>query len=735
MSLNLIRRLIKGSALTAQEHDGNLDKLETAVLGKAAAGAIGSSGLTMATLRILGRTTTGAGAIETIEVIGATLANGVLTITGGGATDLDYVASTRTVTSSTGSDAVLTLADGVNAGLMSSADYLKLLSLTFGVLPVPVYNNTGATIAKGVPVYVTGSSGTRITIAPADASLEATAARTIGLTSAAITNNTEGTVIAVGELTGLNTSTLTEGQIIWLSETTGAMTTTRPTQPAHGVVLGYCVKQGAGTSGIVYVKVDNGLEIDELHDVLITSKATGQALMLAADGLWKNRSLVAADLSDSSASGRTVLTGTPAQGRSGLELGSAAQAATTDFATAAQGALASTAVQPATLAGYVQTSDARLSDAREWSAVTIDQAEAEAGTATTRRAFTAQRVFQAVAAWWSGYSSTVGKALATAVDAAAGRTAISAAASGAIGSSGLTMATARLLGRTTASTGAPEEITVVGATLSGGVLTITGGTASPGGTSGQVQFNNAGALGGAAGLTIDGSGNIDVGVVSGRLRLPVSVSASPQTGDVYLSSGSLRFRDGNNVEQQPELTPDVYAVGNWITPQVGTVATGGGMTANTIYLAPLRILRACTIGDLGVSVSTAVAGSSLQLALYARGADGAPAGLPITSTGSISAGTATSVSGNASATLAPGLYWAGINSTAAIAVGTISPSSYGGSIVGLSGLADVLSARTGRILSFTFGTWPDLTANPTGIIPSGVGNRIPFVAMRITALP
>jgi hypothetical protein len=159
------------------------------------------------------------------------------------------------------------------------------------------------------------------------------------------------------------------------------------------------------------------------------------------------------------------------------------------------------------------------------------------------------------------------------------------------------------------------------------------------------------------------------------------------------------------------------------------------MTANTIYLAPLRILRACTIGDLGVSVSTAVAGSSLQLALYARGADGAPAGLPITSTGSISAGTATSVSGNAIATLAPGLYWVGINSTAAIAVGTINPSSYGGFIVGFSGLADVLSARTGRILSFTFGTWPDLTATPAGIMPSGSGNRTPFVAMRITALP
>lgn len=45
--------------------------------------------------------------------------------------------------------------------------------------------------------------------------------------------------------------------------------------------------------------------------------------------------------------------------------------------------------------------DARLSDSREWTAATVDQAEAEAGTATTRRAWTAQRVRQAIAAWWN----------------------------------------------------------------------------------------------------------------------------------------------------------------------------------------------------------------------------------------------------------------------------------------------------------------------------------------------
>lgn len=55
----------------------------------------------------------------------------------------------------------------------------------------------------------------------------------------------------------------------------------------------------------------------------------------------------------------------------------------------------------ADVSNAVATSDARLSDAREWAASTVTQAEAEAGTETTRRAWTAQRVFQAIAAWWN----------------------------------------------------------------------------------------------------------------------------------------------------------------------------------------------------------------------------------------------------------------------------------------------------------------------------------------------
>lgn len=54
-----------------------------------------------------------------------------------------------------------------------------------------------------------------------------------------------------------------------------------------------------------------------------------------------------------------------------------------------------------TLVGVVQDTDPRLTDAREWTAPTVTQAEAEQGTATTRRAWTVQRVFQAIAAWWA----------------------------------------------------------------------------------------------------------------------------------------------------------------------------------------------------------------------------------------------------------------------------------------------------------------------------------------------
>ena len=228
-------------------------------------------------------------------------------------TELVYTVQSAAERRTTAAEIAATLpaATTSTAGKLSATDKAKLDSITVDQATIVrrwVRNETGSTIAKGSPVYISVSNGVTPTVIPADASTEETAARTIGLTQAAINHQAYGWVVEVGRLDGINTSTLTEGQIIWLSETTGQMTTTRPTQPAHGVILGYCVKQGAGTSGIVDVKVDNGLELAELHDVLLTGAVTDDVLSKASDGLWKKRTL-----------------------------GSAASAATSDFAPAAQG--------------------------------------------------------------------------------------------------------------------------------------------------------------------------------------------------------------------------------------------------------------------------------------------------------------------------------------------------------------------------------------------------------------
>jgi len=171
------------------------------------------------------------------------------------------------------------------------------------------YNGTGAALSKGTVVYVTGAQGQRPALAKASASSESTSSKTFGVVLESIADGAEGFVLTFGVLRGIDTLAYTEGAALWLSATAGQFTTTMPTPPNHGVFIGYCIRSHA-SSGEIFVKIQNGYELNELHNILISSAKTDQTILYdEATSLWKNAS--AYSVTARNASGSTINAFTP----------------------------------------------------------------------------------------------------------------------------------------------------------------------------------------------------------------------------------------------------------------------------------------------------------------------------------------------------------------------------------------------------------------------------------------
>lgn len=88
---------------------------------------------------------------------------------------------------------------------------------------IEVRNTTGTAIAKGVPVYIAGHSGSKILVAPADAN-DAAKMPAMGLMNATLSNNSDGEVISFGLLTGIDLSTFSIGDTLFVDTTPGGAT-------------------------------------------------------------------------------------------------------------------------------------------------------------------------------------------------------------------------------------------------------------------------------------------------------------------------------------------------------------------------------------------------------------------------------------------------------------------------------------------------------------------------------
>jgi len=152
-----------------------------------------------------------------------------------------------------------------------------------------VNNRTGVTLAKGTAVYLSGSQGNRITVAKALGVTDAFSANTFGIVAESIANNQSGYVITEGLITGINTSSLVEDSAVYLSPTVaGGLTSTKPQAPQHTIYIGVCVKSNAG-SGELFVKIVNGQELNELHDVRISNPLNNASLYYkSSEGIWRD---------------------------------------------------------------------------------------------------------------------------------------------------------------------------------------------------------------------------------------------------------------------------------------------------------------------------------------------------------------------------------------------------------------------------------------------------------------
>jgi hypothetical protein len=189
-------------------------------------------------------------------------ANGTLSVTGAGTT-LEYVRG-----------------DGSLATFPTIAQEAQRLI-------TEVYNSTGATLTKGSIVYINGGQGNLPTVTKAIATGDATSAQTYGVVQSDITNMNNGFVVAMGSLTNLDTQAYPVGTQLYLSGTTaGAWTSVKPYAPIHLVYVGIVVRSHP-TQGIVEIRIQNGYELDELHDVSAQNPTNGDILQyVAATDLW-----------------------------------------------------------------------------------------------------------------------------------------------------------------------------------------------------------------------------------------------------------------------------------------------------------------------------------------------------------------------------------------------------------------------------------------------------------------
>jgi hypothetical protein len=324
--------------------------ITSAVTSISATGPITVSGSTgsvnvstlMSTNKLIGRSSTGAGVMEEITLgtgltlsagtLNATISNEILKGTASG-TDTYTVTITGPSSYANGDAYLIRFTNGNTTGatlninglgaitlyrnndgpviggdIWNGAEMLCIYNSTtggfqlIGTSPNAMYayitNADSVTITKGQVVYAFGGQGDRMTVKLANNVGDSTSAQTVGVVlSTSIAANQKGVIITQGLLDGLSilpTATYNDGDPLYLGSTPGSITKVKPYAPNHLVYLGNVTTASNGAAGRWYVRIQNGYELDELHNVQAQSPTLKDTLWYdntVSPAQWKTASI------------------------------------------------------------------------------------------------------------------------------------------------------------------------------------------------------------------------------------------------------------------------------------------------------------------------------------------------------------------------------------------------------------------------------------------------------------
>jgi hypothetical protein len=152
---------------------------------------------------------------------------------------------------------------------------------------------------KGQPVYIGGANGSNPLIKMASNTGEFSSSKTIGLLAQTLNPNDLGYVITEGALEGFDTSSGAAGDPMWLGPTGQILygTGNKPYGLNNLVYLGV-VLRSQSVNGKVYVQIQNGFEVEELHNVYALNPSNKDTLLYdSASGAWFARQITTGDVS------------------------------------------------------------------------------------------------------------------------------------------------------------------------------------------------------------------------------------------------------------------------------------------------------------------------------------------------------------------------------------------------------------------------------------------------------